>query len=123
MPEETNSGAGTTARNPHKYIRLTDPVDTVHGIGSQGAVALARLNIFTVADLLRHYPSRWDDRTRFRSAGELQHGEVASLTGTVAAIAVKKIRPGMKAKAATAQATGPEPAAAAKPSAPGKAQE
>jgi ATP-dependent DNA helicase RecG len=96
MPEEESRGKSGVAQRPQaKYIRLTDPVDTVYGIGTHGAVLLARLNIFTVADLLKHYPARWDDRTRFRSAGDVQHGEVASLMGTVAAVTVKQVRPGM----------------------------
>ncbi len=96
MPDPITYGSsGKSSSAPRKYVRLTDPVEVVHGIGARGAVTLARLNIHTVGDLLRHYPSRWEDRTQFRSAADVQHAETASLSGTVSAVSVKKIRPGL----------------------------
>ncbi len=43
---------------------ITTPVTAVPGIGSATAKKLAKLNIFTVADLLEHYPREYEDRTR-----------------------------------------------------------
>ena len=43
---------------------ITTPVTSVPGIGSATAKNLAKLNIFTVADLLTHYPREWEDRTK-----------------------------------------------------------
>lgn len=48
------------------------PVEYLKGIGPQRAEILNKqLNIFTYADLLQHYPFRYEDRSMFHSAGSV----------------------------------------------------
>ena len=46
-----------------KLKDIKTPVSSIHGIGPQQEKLLAKLNIFTVADLLSFYPKNYDDRT------------------------------------------------------------
>ena len=43
-------------------VQLTSPVQYVKGVGPRRAKLLERLDIYTVGDLLRHYPRAWEDR-------------------------------------------------------------
>lgn len=43
---------------------LTNPVETLGGIGPAATKQFARLNIFTVSDLLSTYPREYEDRSR-----------------------------------------------------------
>lgn len=48
------------------------PIEFLKGVGPQKAALLNKeLNIFTYADLLQHYPYRYEDRTKFYSIREL----------------------------------------------------
>jgi ATP-dependent DNA helicase RecG len=48
------------------------PIEYLKGVGPQRAVLLNKeLNIFTFGDLIQHYPFRYEDRTRFYSAREI----------------------------------------------------
>ncbi len=62
---------------------LTDEVQYLKGVGPGVAQILAKLNIFTVGDLLRHIPRRHEDRTAFRRIADLRPGELATVRGQV----------------------------------------
>jgi ATP-dependent DNA helicase RecG len=48
------------------------PVEYLKGVGPQKSALLNKeLNIFTFADLLQHYPHRYEDRTKFYAIAEL----------------------------------------------------
>jgi len=74
---------------------LEKPVQYVKMIGPRRAVALQKLGVFTVKDLLYHFPRRYEDRTRLQPAGTCVHGEVATLRGTVLATQEMKPKPGL----------------------------
>lgn len=44
---------------------------------------LSKLGVFTVRDLLYHFPRRHEDRTHFARVAQLRHGETATILGTV----------------------------------------
>ena len=44
--------------------RLTDPITILKGIGSAKAKQFANLNIFTLGDLICHFPRGYEDRTK-----------------------------------------------------------
>ncbi len=46
-----------------KLKDIKTPISSIHGIGPQQEKFLAKLNIFTVSDLLSFYPKSYDDRT------------------------------------------------------------
>ena len=52
--------------------RLTDPVSMLKGVGPARAKQLEALNIFTLGDLICHFPRGYEDRTRVVPIAELQ---------------------------------------------------
>ena len=44
--------------------RLTDPVTILKGVGPAKAKLFANLNIFTLRDLICHFPRGYEDRTK-----------------------------------------------------------
>jgi ATP-dependent DNA helicase RecG len=65
------------------------PLDTdvryIKGVGEAKAKLLARLEIHTLADLVRYFPRAYEDRTVFLRIGELMPGENACVVAMVAA--------------------------------------
>ena len=61
------------------------PVAYLKGVGPQRAALLNKeLKIFTYADLIQHYPFRYEDRTRFYAVGEIQEDmPYVQLKGTI----------------------------------------
>ncbi len=47
-----------------KLAEIGSPVEKLSGVGAKTAALFARQGIFTVADLLAHYPRDYEDRTR-----------------------------------------------------------
>ena len=47
-----------------KLEQIKTPVSSVSGVGPQLSKSLARLNIFTVGDLLNHFPKDYDDKSK-----------------------------------------------------------
>lgn len=78
---------------PNEY--LEKPVQYLKMVGPRRAAALQKLGIFTVRDLLYHFPRRYEDRTRLQPAGACAHGETATLRGTVLAAQDLKPRRGL----------------------------
>ena len=52
--------------------RLSDPITILKGVGPSRAKQFSALNIFTLEDLICHFPRAYEDRTRIRSICELQ---------------------------------------------------
>ncbi len=63
--------------------RAGDSITTVKGIGPVIAEKLEKLGIETVADLLKHYPSRYVDFTKQVKIRELKEKEPASFLGVI----------------------------------------
>ena len=80
-----------------KIAPLAAPVSAVWGVGEERAKLLARLNIFTVEDLLLHKPRRYEDRRKFLPIRELKLKEAATVRGTIIAAGVKRFRKGARA--------------------------
>lgn len=60
-----------------------DCVKKIKGIGPKRAALLARLNIFTIDDLVHNYPVSYEDRSRIRKICQLEDGKHLSFTGRV----------------------------------------
>lgn len=54
---------------------LTLPLDRLKGLGSETAKAFARLGVYSVGDLLLHYPRAYEDRSNFVPLEQAQRGE------------------------------------------------
>ena len=52
--------------------RLTDPITMLKGIGPTKAKQFANLNIFTLGDLICHFPRAYEDRTRLSPIEKLE---------------------------------------------------
>ena len=75
---------------------LRRPVATVWGVGEERAKLLARLDIFTVEDLLLHKPRRYEDRRKFLPIRDLKLKEAATVRGKIIAAGVKRFRKGAR---------------------------
>ena len=64
-------------------MQRRDPVSTLKGIGEQREKRLHRLNIFTVEQLLTHYPRDYKDRSQIMKINELIPNETATFLGQV----------------------------------------
>ena len=62
---------------------LDTPVRFVKGVGEARSKQLARLDIHVVGDLLYHLPSRYEDRSAFKSIGDLIPNEAVGFEGVV----------------------------------------
>ncbi len=79
-----------TASAPHPETSPLDrPVTGLFGVGPERAAQLARLELFTVADLLLHRPRRYEDRRHFRPIAELEMDQPAITRGKIVALGVK----------------------------------
>ncbi len=72
------------------------PVTSLWGVGAERAAQLARLEIFTIEDLLLHRPKRYEDRRHFRKISELTKDEAFTARGTIVALGLKRFRGGNK---------------------------
>ncbi|HEV2691524.1 MAG TPA: ATP-dependent DNA helicase RecG [Verrucomicrobiae bacterium] len=77
-------------------LPLAAPVASVWGVGEERARLLARLEIFTVEDLLLHKPRRYEDRRKFLSIRDLKPKEAATVRGTIVASGIKRFRKGTR---------------------------
>ncbi|HEX9048230.1 MAG TPA: ATP-dependent DNA helicase RecG, partial [Verrucomicrobiae bacterium] len=75
---------------------LQQRVSAIWGVGEERAKLLARLDIFTVEDLLLHKPRRYEDRRRFLPIRELKLKEAATVRGTIVAAGIKRFRKGTR---------------------------
>ena len=63
--------------------KLTDPITILQGIGPAKAKQFANLNIFTLGDLICHFPRGYEDRTRLVSIDSLEVGQPACFRAMV----------------------------------------
>lgn len=61
---------------------LKETITAVKGIGEETAEALSELNIYTIEDLLEHFPYRYEDY-RLRDLSEVKHDERITVEGKI----------------------------------------
>ena len=59
------------------------PVSTLKGVGPRRVEQLGRLNIFTLEDLITHFPRDYEDRSQITPISKLQDEERATIKATV----------------------------------------
>lgn len=67
----------------------------VKGVGPAKATMLAKLNIFTVGDLLEHYPRRYEDRSQLKSIRALADNELQTFQAQVVSVQDSRPRRGL----------------------------
>jgi ATP-dependent DNA helicase RecG len=82
-------------------MSLSDKVRFLPYVGPGYASRLARLNIITIEDLLRHLPVRYDDFTHPVKIASLQPGELATVSGELLEIKNQYTRGGFVLQTAT----------------------
>ena len=63
--------------------KLSDPVTILKGVGPTKAKQLAQLNIFTLQDLICHFPRGYEDRTRLLTISQLEVDQPACFKAMV----------------------------------------
>ena len=63
--------------------RLTDPITVLKGVGPTKAKQFAQLNIFTLGDLICHFPRGYEDRTRLVTIDKLEIDQPACFKAMV----------------------------------------
>ena len=76
---------------------LKTDIRYIKGIGEQRAKSLAKLDIFTLQDLVSYFPRAYDDRRAARKISDLADGETVCVEAMVAAEpTLQRIRKGME---------------------------
>ncbi|KKS23844.1 MAG: ATP-dependent DNA helicase [Microgenomates group bacterium GW2011_GWC1_41_8] len=65
------------------HMNLATPISQIPGIGPVYVKRLEKLNIFSVKDLLEHYPFRYEDYSLITLAAQAQVGETVTIRGTI----------------------------------------
>lgn len=71
-------------------LSLSSPISSLIRLKEDTKSGLARLGIFTITDLLYHFPTRYADASIYTSISGLREGEMATIRGTVKKITTKK---------------------------------
>lgn len=67
-------------------LNLSDPVSQMSYVGEKYTRKLQKLGIKTVAELLSHYPSRYDDFSQVKKINELVFGQTVTVGGLVKSV-------------------------------------
>lgn len=71
-------------------MQLTNPVQTIKGVGPKKAKLLEKLGITSLRDLLTDYPRAYEDQSVQTPIANLVPGEQATFAGTIANVAEKR---------------------------------
>lgn len=71
-------------------MTLAQRLEDLFGLNTLQRRALNRLKIFTVADLLFHFPARYSDISQVKRIADLAPGEIATVYGKVSKLKTKK---------------------------------
>ena len=71
-------------------VSLSTPLYSISNIGEKFAKRLEKLGLGTVRDLLRHFPSRYEDFSKIYKISELEPGQHATIQGTVEDVRLRK---------------------------------
>ncbi len=71
-------------------INLSSPIEALIRLKPETKTALKKLNLYTVKDLLNHYPSRYADASSFLFISSLSEGSHVTIRGTIKKISSRK---------------------------------
>lgn len=84
-------------------MQRSDSVRKIKGVGEKAEQCLNKLNIYTVEDLLEHYPRSYDEFKPIRPISSLEEGEVAAVEGSLLARPQMKVHGRLKILTITLQ--------------------
>ena len=70
-------------RPSQPQMGLDASVSVIRGVGDNQVKNLAKLGIFTIRDLLYHFPRRYDDYSKLKTINQLRIGEEVTIVATV----------------------------------------
>ncbi|MBN2829818.1 MAG: DNA helicase RecG, partial [Candidatus Cloacimonetes bacterium] len=73
---------------------LKQEIQYLKGVGPKRAFQLSKLNLFTIEDILEHFPRDYIERSVLRPIGELNEGDYATIVGSIISVSRKQFRPG-----------------------------
>ena len=82
-------GVGATPQGSNSEVKtllLNDSVTEIKGIGAKKAQTLNNLGIFTVNDLIEHFPRDYEDRSQVKDIAELTENEENTFFALVSAV-------------------------------------
>ncbi|MDR1540180.1 MAG: ATP-dependent DNA helicase RecG [Clostridiales bacterium] len=65
------------------HLKLSDPMTALHSVGEARAALFHKIGIFTVQDLLGHFPRDYDDRSLVKKISELVPGIPQTFRGCI----------------------------------------
>lgn len=66
------------------HTLLKKPLQYLKGVGEAKAALFQRLGVFTIGDVITHYPRDYEDRSRLKKLIQLEDGEKVSFEGVIA---------------------------------------
>ncbi len=82
---------------------LTDSVRKIKGVGEKAEQCLNKMNIYSIADLLEHYPRDYDEFKPIQPITSVSEGEIAAVEGSLCARPQMKVRGSLKILSAVLQ--------------------
>lgn len=67
-------------------MNLSDPVQSIKGVGEQTLKKLNKLNIFTVGDLLYHFPREYEDRSQIKKISDVVYNESNTVLAKICSV-------------------------------------
>lgn len=88
------SGRDPALASTGEVAALNAPITVLSGVGPRHAKTLERLGLYSLRDMLYHFPRRYDDYTRLEPINRLQFGDEVTVIGTIQRVGTRKIRGG-----------------------------
>ena len=83
---KTGAAKAAMPAKPPEPLTLESPLSAVPGIGPSLSKAFVRLKVRTVADLLYHFPHRYDDYSSRTTISDLSVGATETVVGNIAEV-------------------------------------
>jgi len=96
IDEVQDSSTQISSRSPQDEVTaaLNAEVTVLKNVGPRYAKTLERLGIFTLGDMVYHFPRRYDDYSKLKPINRLIIGEEVTIIGSVQSIISRTIRSG-----------------------------
>lgn len=80
--------------SPSEPAALNAPITVLNGVGPRYAKTLSKLNIYTLRDILYHFPRRYDDYSKLKPIKKLEYGDEVTIIGGVQRVSIRPLRGG-----------------------------
>ncbi|MCW5877747.1 MAG: ATP-dependent DNA helicase RecG [Anaerolineales bacterium] len=88
--------APARTRTQGEPAALDAPTTVLYGVGAVNAQRLEKLGLYTLGDMLYHFPRRYDDYSQLSDMVSLLYGQHVTVMGTVRSIANRPVKGGRR---------------------------